>query len=81
MLTLSTESFASDRWSPKENQLHAETDQDNCNSSDDNVMCAHNGSFPLQTALNAGATGLRDTNHDELSNVILCLPTAATADY
>jgi hypothetical protein len=32
------------------------------------VMCAHNGSFPLQTALHAGATGLRDTNHDELSN-------------
>jgi hypothetical protein len=32
-------------------------------------------------SLNAGATGLRDTNHHELSNVILCLPTAATADY
>ena len=27
------------------------------------------------------ATGLRGTNHDELSYVILCLPTAATADY
>jgi hypothetical protein len=65
------------RRSREESQLQAEPDQDNCNNSD-GVMHAHNGS-PVANALNAG--GFRDTNRHQLPNAILCLPTAAAADY
>jgi hypothetical protein len=45
------------------------------------VICAHNGSFSLQTTLNTGATGLRDAKPTPIAESDLRLPTAATADY